>query len=91
VHLDYYHELKQRNQPKLFQLLKKTYYLDGSHSLASTDTLQHVVGEGNGRGTSTITDALQQLVYCPPIGQQWVQRFLGRYPLLETKVSRQIE
>ena len=49
------------------------------------------VGEGNARGTSTINDALQQLVYYPPIGQQWAQRFLGRYPLLETKVSRQIE
>jgi hypothetical protein len=35
--------------------------------------------------------ALQQLVYYPPIGQQWVQRFLGRHPLLETKASRQIE
>jgi Zn-dependent peptidase ImmA (M78 family) len=25
-----------------------------------------------------VNDALQQLVYYPPIGQQWVQRFLGR-------------
>ena len=84
MHLDYYHELKQRNKPKLFKP-KKTYYLDGSHGLAPTDISNTSVGEGNARGTSTINDALQQLVYYPPIGQKWVQRFLGRYLYLKPR------
>lgn len=36
-------------------------------------------------------DASIQLIRYPPIGQQWVQRFLQRHPLLQTRASRQIE
>ena len=38
-----------------------------------------------------VNDASIQLVRYPPIGKEWIQRFLQRHPLLQTTAARQIE